>query len=104
KKVVLSSSRITPDNDGNEDILSIKISVEGLDNVLSVTIFSETGKMIRRLAENVTVGEDSEIIWDGTYANGSLVRNGIYVILVETYSHYGDVHVDKQVCTVLRKN
>ena len=104
KRVVLSSSRITPDNDGNEDILSIKISLEGLDNVISVTIFSETGKMIRRLAENVTVGEESEILWDGTYANGSLVRNGIYVILVETYSHYGDMHVDKQVCTVLRKN
>ena len=71
--------------------------------MISVTIFSETGKMIRKLAENVTVGEESEILWDGSYANGSLVRNGIYVILVETYSPYGDVHIDKLVCTVLRK-
>ena len=49
-KVVLSSSKITPDNDGNEDFLTIMLNLKGSGNVVSVMVFDETGNYIRKIA------------------------------------------------------
>ena len=64
--VSLSSSRITPDDDGFEDVLVIDFTLSGISNVVSVTIFDETGSYIRKIADNMYAGPGGIISlgWD----------------------------------------
>jgi hypothetical protein len=99
----LSSKRISPDNDGYEDILVIDFNLEGTGNVLSVTIFDETGAYVNKIAENLFAGTEATLVWDGTAGDGTLVDSGIYIILAELYNDKGKTKSWKKVCTVIRK-
>jgi len=100
--ITLSSGRISPDNDGYEDALVIDINPEGNGNIVSVTIFDETGAYVRKLTENFLAGSHAAIVWDGTAGNGFLVDSGIYIILIELYNDKGKTKSWKKVCAVIR--
>jgi len=100
--VKLSSQRITPDNDGTEDILVIDVIPGGIDCVVSITIFNETGYPIKRLATNYLAAGDASFGWDATCDDGSLTENGNYIILVTIFDQYGRKDKIKRVCSVIR--
>jgi hypothetical protein len=100
--VVFSSSKITPDDDGNEDFLTIQFNLKGNSNVISLTVFDEAGNYIRKLATNLYAGAGTTMIWDGTAEDGSLVRTGIYIMLISLYDDTGKTVSWKKVCTVIR--
>lgn len=102
-KVVLSSTKITPDNNGFEDFLTIWFNLSGTGNVISVMVFDETGNYVRKIATNLFVGAEASVIWDGTADDGSLVNTGIYIILITLYDDTGKTEKWKKVCTVIRK-
>jgi hypothetical protein len=102
-KVVLSSSKITPDSDGNEDFLTIRMNLKGNGNVVSVMVFDEAGNYVRKIASNLYAGSDVSVIWDGTADDGSLVNTGIYILLITLYNDTGKTERWKKVCTVIRK-
>jgi len=101
-RVILSSGRITPDNDGYEDLLVIDLNLEGFGNIVTVTIFDETGNYVQRIAENLFAGNRATIIWDGTAEDGNIVNTGIYILLIELYNDQGKTKSWKKVCTVIR--
>jgi hypothetical protein len=101
-KVVFSSSKITPDNNGYEDILVIQLRLTGNGNVISVMVFDETGNYIRKIATNMFAGPESSVIWDGTADDGTFVDTGIYIIFITLYDDTGKTNKWKKVCTVLR--
>ena len=101
-EIVLSSTKISPDNDGYEDFLTITVNSTGSGNVLSVTVFDETGNHIRKLASNLLVGAGASVIWEGTADDGSYVGTGIYIILISLYNDTGKTEKWKKVCTVVR--
>jgi len=100
--IVLSSTRITPDNDGYEDLLVIDMRLKGNGNVVSVTVFDEAGSFVRKLAENMLAGPEAAIVWDGTADGGSPVRNGIYILLITIFDETGKTNRWKRVCAVIR--
>jgi hypothetical protein len=100
--ITFSSGRISPDNDGLEDMLVIDFNLEGTGNVLSVTIFDETGAFIRKITENFFAGPEATLVWDGTADDGTLVSQGIYVVLIQLYDDKGKTKTRKKVCTVIR--
>ena len=100
--VSLSSTRITPDNDGNEDFLVIDLNFPSNGNIIEVTVFDENGILVRKLAENQLAGLNNSISWDSTYGNGSLVQRGIYIIYISVFDEKGNRETWKKVCTVLR--
>jgi len=100
-KVVLSSTKITPDNDGFEDLLEIRMNLSGTGNVISVTVFDETGNWVRKLASNLFAGAQVSLSWDGTADDGSVVETGIYIILISVYDDSGKTEKWKRVCTVI---
>lgn len=102
--ITLSSTRVSPDNDGFEDILEIKFEFPRPDNVITIRIFSETGRLVRLLEDNTTVNNKGSFFWDGTLTNGSLVNNGIYILLIETFSSNGDRETLKKVCSVVKNH
>jgi hypothetical protein len=101
-RVTFSSARISPDNNGIEDALVIDINAEGLGNVISVTIFDETGGFVRKLRENFFAQNKASVVWDGTADDGSLVATGVYIVFIELYNDKGKTKSWKKVCTVIR--
>lgn len=102
KFFVFSSTKITPDNDGYEDLLTIIIKPGGSGNVLSVSIFDETGGLIRKVASNLLAGSEVSVVWDGTSDDGNPVISGIYIVFISWYDDKGRSERFKRVCTVLR--
>jgi len=100
--ISFSSGRISPDNDGFEDVLVIDINPEGLGNVITITIFNEKGGFIRRITENFLAGDKASIVWDATASDCSLVDSGIYIILIELFNDKGKTKSWKRVCAVVR--
>ncbi|MBK7710057.1 MAG: lamin tail domain-containing protein [Bacteroidales bacterium] len=101
--VNLSSSRITPDADGFEDVLVIDLRLTGNSNIVSVTIFDEWGSFVRKIAENMYVGPEATLIWEGAAEDGSMVDTGIYIVLITMYDEAGKTRKWKKVCTVIRR-
>jgi hypothetical protein len=101
-KVIFSSSKITPDNDGYEDILVIRLSLTGNGNVVSVSVFDEAGNYVKKIASNMFAGPEASIIWDGTADDGSPVNTGIYIVFITLYDDTGKTERWKKACTVIR--
>jgi len=99
--VELSSTRISPDSDGYEDNLLINMSLTGVSNVINATVFDETGRYVRKLANNLLSGPEATLLWDGTYGDGSPVNNGLYIILISLYDDTGKTKSWKKVCGVV---
>jgi len=100
--VIMSSTRITPDNDGFEDFLVIDLKLKGIGNVVSVEVFDETGGFVKKVTENLLAGSEASIVWNGTAADEQLVSTGIYIILISVFDDTGKVLNWKKVCTVIR--
>ena len=99
--LTLSSGRVSPDGDGFEDLLSVSIYPGGDDNVISVTVFSDRGYIIRRLAERFAAGPGAVFIWDGTTDSGGRLPAGLYVIMAESINTAGESRRWKRVCALL---
>ncbi len=102
ESVIFSTTKITPDNDGNEDLLVIGLKLKEPGNVVSVHIFDEAGRFVRKLADNFLAGPESSVIWDGTGSDGHLLETGIYVFLITFFDDTGKTGRWKKVCTVIR--
>ena len=102
EEVTFSSTKITPDNDGYEDVLLIGLSSKENGNVVTATIFDETGRLVRRLTDRLLSAPEEAIVWDGSADDGTLVRTGIYIVLIEMYNASGKVKKWKKVCSVIR--
>jgi len=102
-KISFSSSKITPDDDGFEDLLVISFRLEGNANIISVMVFDETGTYIKKIASNLLAGPEASLTWDGTADDGTPVRTGIYIVLISLYDEKGKTDKWKKVCTVIRK-
>ncbi len=101
-QVSLSSSKITPDNDGNEDFLLITLNLKGNGNVISATVFDETGILVKKIVTNMLAGSAATLTWDGTSADGTIVNTGIYIIFISLFDDTGKSEKWKKVCTVIR--
>ena len=100
--VIFSSTFITPDNDGNEDLLVIDMNTGDIGSVVSVTVFDEAGRFVRKLADNLLAGPGASVIWDGTGPDGRLLDTGIYIFLITSFNETGKTGRWKKVCTVIR--
>jgi len=102
-EVIFSSAKISPDNDGFEDVLVIDLNTEGIGNAVSASVFDETGSYVRKIAENYFAGSQATLIWDGSADDGSIVNTGIYIVLIELYNDKGKTERWKKVCAVIRR-
>lgn len=99
--LTLSSSRVSPDGDGFEDVVSVGVFPGGEGNIISVTVFSDRGYAVRKLAERHAADTGAEFIWDGTSDNGARLPAGLYLILAESFNSAGDSRRWKEVCALL---
>lgn len=97
----LSATRISPDNDGFEDVISVDVFPGGDGNVISVTVFNDRGFIVRKLAERFAADAGARFIWDGTSDSGTRLPAGLYMIIAESFNTDGKTRRWKDVCALL---
>ncbi|MCA1757639.1 MAG: lamin tail domain-containing protein [Bacteroidales bacterium] len=101
-EISLSSTRISPDNDGFEDILQITVETELTEVVISGTIFSDRGLPVRHLAQNLTGSGRDIFYWDGKDDSGLTVSRGLYILFFHLTGIDGKTMHFRKVCAVIR--
>jgi hypothetical protein len=101
--ITLSSSRISPDNDGYEDFLIINLNLEDGEWIVDIIIYDDSGCRVNILCENMSAYGKEKIIWQGTDNNSNLLPGGIYIVFVRGVSSKGEVYKWKKVCSILRR-
>jgi len=88
----------SPDNDGYQDILSIRYSFERPGNIISIMVFDPRGRLVCKLANNEMAGTEGIITWDGTTGNQVPARTGMYLVFIEVYDLNGRLTRKKDFC------
>lgn len=91
---------ISPDNDGNNDILTIICELEKPGFELSVRVYDSEGRLVRNITDNYLAGCKNTLTWDGIKNDGSKALSGIYIIYTEAFSMKGEIKHSKNVVVV----
>lgn len=87
----LYNSVFSPDDDGHDDVLLMRITPGTAGAVLNLVVFDARGRLIRHLARNELPGNESDYQWDGVTEDGVLAGLGIYVLWAELFTPQGQV-------------
>jgi hypothetical protein len=90
----------SPDNDGYNDVVTFSIQLEEAGFVGNLNIYNSEGRPIRYLMQNMLLGNEARISWDGISDDGTKAPIGIYVILFEAFNPDGKVVTGKTSCVL----
>jgi hypothetical protein len=102
--IEVSPKIFSPDNDGYDDIASIRYLVEERGYVANITIFNSNGVPVRYLARNQTLGMNGYWNWDGLDDKQQKLPRGTYIIYTELFNLQGKKKQFKNTIVLARKN
>ncbi|HEX3008198.1 MAG TPA: hypothetical protein VHO90_11360 [Bacteroidales bacterium] len=90
----------TPDNDGykDEEILNYELDKTGF--MVSIIVFDATGRKIRIIANNESLGTHGSFTWNGLDDGGRFAPVGIYLFYIELHHPSGDLRHYKKTCVL----
>jgi hypothetical protein len=88
---------ISPNQDGQDDILTINCRFEIPETRASLTIYNDKGIFIKRLVNNALCGIEEHWFWNGISEQGSLSPHGFYIVLLEYWNIKGKKEQKKAV-------
>ena len=83
REIELSAKVFSPDGDGIDDILQIRIQSTETAEQVRIRIFHSSGVLVREVANGALLGTNTVINWDGQNDRGHPVAEGQYIILTE---------------------
>ncbi|MCB0738332.1 MAG: lamin tail domain-containing protein [Bacteroidetes bacterium] len=101
--VSLSSNTLSPDGDGFEDYVEIKVSATDLNSTVAISIHNLAGVLTAQLVKNDILGSESIYTWNGTTSLGEKAPIGAYIILVEVVNTNGSVQTIKKPIAIAAK-
>ena len=69
----------SPDNDGNQDNITVKLSNSTAEKLWTADVRDAKGKSIKKYTWS---GAKTEVVWDGTDESGNIAANGKYSIVI----------------------
>lgn len=99
----VSPKIFSPDNDGRDDIATIRYRVTGQGYVANITIFDAAGRSVKHLVQNATLGLTGNWNWDGLGDDGNKLPIGTYIIFTEFFNLQGKKEYFKTTITLARK-
>lgn len=90
----------SPDNDGYNDVVTFSILLEEPGFVGNLNIYNSEGRPVRYLMQNMLLGNEARISWDGISDDGTKAPIGIYVIMFEAFNTDGKVVAGKTSCVL----
>ncbi|TDG35070.1 hypothetical protein EZJ43_15195 [Pedobacter changchengzhani] len=101
--VKLVSKTFSPDGDGFEDLLYLDYKLEENSNLATVNIFTDRGKLVKKLLKNQTIATSGQLIWDGLNDAGGRCSVGIYVLVFESFDLNGNINKFKNTFVLATK-
>ncbi len=101
--IMITPTVFSPDNDGVDDVLVIRYSMNEPGYVGSVIIFNRAGKPVRKLVAKALMGNSGAWTWDGLDAESHALLPGIYIIFIETLNLRGKRQAIKKAVVLTRK-
>lgn len=99
----VSPGLFSPDNDGYHDVLGISCKPSHPGYVVAVSVCNELGIPVRKLTQQELLGTEGHWTWDGLSDAGELLKEGIYVILLEMFHINGDTKVVKKAAVLAKR-
>lgn len=90
----------SPNDDGINDRFRIILAPGESGIIVNIRIYNENGLEIRRLANNLMIGVQDVIEWDGTTGNHLKATLGIYIVQVELFGLQSGKKQFKSVCVL----
>ncbi len=103
-KFELLTTTITPNNDGNNDYLSINYELPQPAMIGSFYIFDVNGRLVHEVFKSQIMASNGNLVWDGYGLDGQLVESGIYVAYLEVFDTEGINHEVYKKTFVLYQN
>lgn len=98
--ITITPEIFSPDNDGHNDILTINMQFENVDNVVNIEIYDSRGRRIKEIKDNYFVGNSAFITWDGSTDENTKATIGTYIILITVLEADGTRSEYKVACVV----
>jgi len=101
RSFVFSSSVVSPDGDGYQDLLEIDYEVENGELMGRVEVFDAQGVRVRTLIDGFLLGTHGTIVWDGLADGDRVLPQGHYVVQIILYGLEGTQQVVRRAVACL---
>ena len=101
--IEISPKVFSPDNDGRDDITTIQYKVDAIGYIANITIFDASGRPVRYLVRNGTLGLTGYWNWDGLDDKGLKLPVGTYILYTEIFNLQGKKDKMKNTVVLARK-
>ena len=81
----------SPDNDGNDDVVTIGYRFQTAGHMATIVIFDAEGRPVRYLVNNDLLGAEGSYSWDGITEDNQKANIGIYLVYFEVFDARGRV-------------
>lgn len=92
---------ISPNNDGYNDAAALQFSLPESAWVVNLKIFDASGHLVESWLNNETLGQRTQLSWNGCRSDGSLLPVGVYVFWIELNNLKGDRKLYRKTVTVV---
>ena len=99
----LVSNTFSPDNDGFEDALIIRYKCKEPGAVLNSNVYDTNGRLIKRIARNMTLAAEGTLSWDGLDETNLKAPVGIYIVYLELFDLKGNLKKYRKTCALAVK-
>lgn len=79
----------SPDGDGRDDVLQIRIIAPDAGFLSNIRIYESSGRLVKMLGQNLGIGSETTIFWDGIGDSRQKLPMGMYVVMVELFHSDG---------------
>lgn len=101
--ITIEPKIFSPDNDGVDDIATIKYKMPGVGNVANISIYDASGRLVHQMVKNHLLGPEGSWTWNGLDAKGNSLPIGIYLVHSEVFNTDGKRHQFKNVIILARR-
>lgn len=102
-EITISPKIFSPDNDGQDDFVTINYSFPSPGYVANITIFDASGRPVRYLQKNSLSGNNGYYRWDGLNDKNQKLPQGIYIIYTEIFNKEGKKKQFKNTVVLARR-
>ncbi|MEO5501401.1 MAG: lamin tail domain-containing protein [Ginsengibacter sp.] len=102
-EITVTPEIFSPDNDGQDDILTINYSFPTAGYVANIKIFDASGRIVRYLQKNSLSAQQGYFRWDGLNDKSQQLPQGIYIIFTEIFNKEGKKKQFKNSVVLARK-
>jgi hypothetical protein len=96
----LDTDIFSPDNDGYQDVLTMRYIPGEPGALATIRIYDAEGRLVRTLLNNVLLGTEGYLTWDGLNDNGEKATTGIHIVFMELLTGNGFLKTARKPCVL----